>query len=109
MLEQQALTCVASVHSPFPSFDQNILLCREVQQQATALQAAQAELWAERSQLTLERQATAEDRARAAQQAQEAASAHSKLLAQVKHVRQQSSLVSVAVPYQLQDDISSSG
>ncbi|DBA79876.1 TPA: hypothetical protein ACH3X1_008221 [Trebouxia sp. C0004] len=67
---------------------------REVQQQMSALQAAQAEVWAERSQLALERQAVAEDKARAVQHAQEAATAHTKLLAQFKQARMQSWLVS---------------
>ncbi len=67
---------------------------REVQQQTSALQAAQAEVWAERSQLALEQQAVAEDKARAVQHAQEAATAHTKLLAQFKQARMQSVLVS---------------
>lgn len=67
---------------------------REVQQQVSALQAAQAEAWAERSQLALEQQAVAEDKARAVQHAQEAATAHTKLLAQLKQARMQSVLVS---------------
>ncbi|KAL0017807.1 hypothetical protein WJX77_003443 [Trebouxia sp. C0004] len=66
---------------------------RQVQQQMSALQAAQAEVWAERSQLALERQAVAEDKARAVQHAQEAATAHTKLLAQFKQARMQSWLV----------------
>ncbi len=72
------------------------VVCREVQKQVSALQAAQAELWAEQSQLTLEQQAIAEDKARAVQHAQEAANAHTKLLAQLKQARMQSLLVSVA-------------
>ena len=67
---------------------------REVQQQMSALQAAQAEVWAQRSQLALEQQAVAEDKARAVQHAQEAAIAHTKLLAQFKQARMQSVLVS---------------
>ncbi|KAL0021694.1 hypothetical protein WJX79_001117 [Trebouxia sp. C0005] len=66
---------------------------RQVQQQMTALQAAQAGVWAERSQLVLEQQAVAEDKARAVQHAQEAATAHTKLLAQFKQARMQSVLV----------------
>lgn len=60
----------------------------------SALQAAQAEVWAQRSQLALEQQAVAEDKARAVQHAQEAATAHTKLLAQFKQARMQSVLVS---------------
>ena len=61
--------------------------CRECHQQQVALQAAQAEMWAERSQLSLEQQATAEDRARAVHHAQEAASEHTRLLAQLKQAQ----------------------
>ena len=60
----------------------------------SALQAAQAEVWAERSQLALDQQAVAEDKARAVQHAQEAATAHTKLLAQFKQARKQSVMVS---------------
>ena len=67
---------------------------REVEQQVSALQAAQAEVWAERSQLALEQQAVAGDKAQAVQHAQEAATAHTKLLAQLKQARMQSVLVS---------------
>ena len=66
---------------------------REFQQQQVALQAAQAEMWAERSQLSLEQQATAGDRARAVHHAQEAASEHTRLLAQLKQAQMQSLLV----------------
>ena len=69
-------------------------MCREVQQQVAALQAAQAEVWAERSQLALEQQAISEDKARAVQHAQQAATAHTRLLAEVKQARMQSVLVS---------------
>ena len=74
-----------------------VCLYREVQQQVTALQAAQAELWAERSQLTLEQQVVAEDKARAVQHAQEAATAHASLLAQLKQARTHSLLVSTGI------------
>ncbi|DBB04723.1 TPA: hypothetical protein ACH3X3_010027 [Trebouxia sp. C0006] len=78
---------------------------REVQQQTSALQAAQAEVWAERSQLALEQQAVAEDKARAVQHAQEAATAHTKLLAQLKQARMQSVLVQQDISSDEEDDI----
>ena len=66
---------------------------REVQQQLSAVQEAQAQLWAERSQLAVEQQAVAEDKARAVQDAQEAATAHASLLLHFKQARAQSVLV----------------
>lgn len=66
---------------------------REVQQQLSAVQEAQAQLWAERSQLAVEQQAVAEDKARAVQNAQEAATAHASLLLHLKQARAQSVLV----------------
>ena len=64
-----------------------------MQRQLSALQDAQAQLWAERSQLAMEQQAVAEDKARAVQHAQEAANAHSSLLVQLKQARANSVLV----------------
>lgn len=68
---------------------------REVQQQLSAVQEAQAQLWAERSQLAVEQQAVAEDKARAVQNAQEAATAHASLLLHLKQTRAQSVLVAL--------------
>ena len=66
---------------------------RELQQQLVAVQEAQAQLWAERSQLAVEQQAVAEDKAQAVQNAQEAATAHATLLLHIKQARAQSVLV----------------
>ena len=66
---------------------------REVEQQLRAVQEAEAQLWAERSQLAVEQQAVAEDKVRAVQNAQEAAMAHSSLLLHLKQARAQSVLV----------------
>ena len=68
---------------------------RELQQQLSAVQEAQAQLWAERSQLAVEQQAVAEDKAQAVQNAQEAATAHTSLLLHLKQARTQSVLVAV--------------
>ena len=62
---------------------------RKVQQQLRAVQEAQAQLWAERSQLAVEQQVVAEDKARAVQNGQEAAMAHSSLLLHLKQARAQ--------------------
>ena len=69
------------------------MFVREVQHQVSVVHDAQAQLWAERSQLVIEQQAVAEDKARAVQHAQEAASAHTSLLVQRKQGRAQSVLV----------------
>ena len=74
----------------------SIACCREVQQQLTALQVAQAELAAERSQLSTHQQLIAQQRQHAVQQVQEAAQAHNKLLAQLKQARTRGLLV---LPY----------
>lgn len=66
---------------------------REVEQQLSAVQEAEAQLWAQRSQLAVEQQAVAEDKARAVQNAQEAAMAHSSLLVHLKQARAHSVLV----------------
>lgn len=81
-----ALSHVMVITAGVPGF-------REVQQQASAVQEAQAQLWAERSQLAVEQQAVAEDKARAVQNVQEAAMAHSSLLLHLKQARAQSVLV----------------
>ena len=70
-----------------------VACCREVQQQLTALQLAQAELAAERNQLSAQQQLIAEQRQHAVQQVQEAAQAHNKLLAQLKQARSRGLLV----------------
>lgn len=66
---------------------------REVQQQLTTVQHAQAQLWAERSQLAVEQEAVAGDKAQAVQKAQEAATAHASLLLHLRQLRAQSVLV----------------
>ena len=71
-------------------------LRREVQQQLRAVHDAQAQVWAQRSQLAVEQQAAAEDKAQAVQQAQEAAAVHAKLLGQLKHTQAQGVLVNHA-------------
>ena len=64
-----------------------------MQQQLDGVEHAQAQLWAERSQLAAEQQAVAEDKARAVQNAQEAATAHASLLLHFRQMRAQSVLV----------------
>ncbi len=66
---------------------------REVQQKLSAVEHAQAQLWAERSQLAVEQRAVAEDKAQAVQDAQEAATAHASLLLHVRQTRAQTVLV----------------
>lgn len=66
---------------------------REVQQQLNAVEHAQAQLWAERSQLAVEQQAVAEDKALAVRNAQEAATAHASLLMHLRQTRAHSVMV----------------
>lgn len=66
---------------------------REVQQQLNAVEHAQAQLWGERSQLAVEQQAVAEDKALAVHKAQEAATAHASLLMHLRQTRAHSVLV----------------
>ena len=87
--------CLVAIGLPHKPAAAKVGVCgfREVQQQLDAVHEAQAQLWAERSQLAVEQQAVAEDKARAVQNAQEAATAHASLLLHLRQARAHSVLV----------------